>query len=198
MVLENRSYSQVIGSPKAPYINSLARRYALATKYYAIGYPSLPNYVAMTGGAKNGIGTNCKQCDTEQPNLVNQLDAHEVDWRAYFEGLPKGDRLTSRTVRYNPFGYYERVSDPGQRQGRRKGRIWRRAGGVDRCGRRGAAWCPHGCSGQPLRAAAHDRSRRRPARPAQRRQSRHQPMTPPQLISPAAASPSTSEPSRTR
>lgn len=28
MVLENRSFGQVIGSPKAPYINSLARRYA--------------------------------------------------------------------------------------------------------------------------------------------------------------------------
>lgn len=121
MVLENRSFGQVIGSPKAPYINSLARRYALATKYYAIGHPSLPNYVALTGGAKNGIGTNCKQCDTEQPNLLNQLDAHGVDWRAYFEGLPKGDRLTSRTTRYNPFynpfGYYERVSDPKKSRG---------------------------------------------------------------------------------
>lgn len=121
LVLENRSYGQVIGSPKAPYINSLARRYALATKYYAIGHPSLPNYVGLTGGAKNGIGTNCKQCDTEQPNLLNQLDAHGVDWRAYFEGLPKGDRLTNKTVRYNPFynpfAYYERVSDPKKSRG---------------------------------------------------------------------------------
>lgn len=121
LVLENRSYRQVIGSPKAPYLNGLAQRYALATRYYAIGHPSLPNYVALTGGARNGIGTNCKQCDTEEPNLLNQLDAGDIDWRAYFEGLPKGDRLTNRTLRYNPhynpFGYYERVSDPKKSRG---------------------------------------------------------------------------------
>lgn len=90
LVLENRNYGQVIGNPRAPYINALARRYALATRYYAVGHSSLPNYIALTGGSKNGTGDNCNQCDTEAPNLLNQLDSADVDWRAYFEGAPEG------------------------------------------------------------------------------------------------------------
>src|SRR5947209_6019570 len=45
--MENRSYSQVIGSTgQAPRLASYARRCALATAYYAVGHPSLPNYLA--------------------------------------------------------------------------------------------------------------------------------------------------------
>ncbi len=113
LVLENRSFEQVIGNPHAPYINSLAHRYALATNYFAVGHRSLPNYIALTGGDTNGINDNCTTCDTEQPNLLNQLDAAHVSWRAYFEGLRTGAPLIDRTHTYNPhydpFGYYERV-----------------------------------------------------------------------------------------
>jgi hypothetical protein len=113
LVLENRSYEQVIGRPDAPFLNRLAHRYALATSYFAIGHRSLPNYIALTGGATHGINDNCTSCDTEQPNLLNQLDRAQVSWRAYFEGLRPNARLTAATHRYNPhydpFGYYERV-----------------------------------------------------------------------------------------
>ena len=113
LVLENRSFEQVIGNPQAPFLNRLARRYALATDYFAVGHRSLPNYIALTGGDTNGISDNCTRCDTEQPNLLNQLDAAHVSWRAYFEGLRPDAKLVRRTFRYNPhydpFGYYERV-----------------------------------------------------------------------------------------
>lgn len=113
LVLENRSYEQVIGNPHAPFINRLARRYALATNYFAIGHRSLPNYIALTGGDTHGINDNCTSCDTEQPNLLNQLDRANISWRAYFEGLRGDARLTAPTGRYNPhynpFAYYERV-----------------------------------------------------------------------------------------
>jgi phosphatidylinositol-3-phosphatase len=120
LVLENRSYEQVIGSPQAPFLNWLARRYALATRYYALFHPSLPNYVALTGGDSHGIVTNCKSCDTEHHNLLNQLDRARVGWRAYFEGLRGGAGLLGRTARYNPhynpFGHFERVErDPAAR-----------------------------------------------------------------------------------
>src|SRR4051812_49529859 len=62
MVLENRSYEQVIGSANAPYLNRLARHSALATRYYAITHPSLPNYIALTGGSVFGIKQNCAVC----------------------------------------------------------------------------------------------------------------------------------------
>src|SRR5919199_1925420 len=115
VVLENRSFEQVIGNRSAPFLNRLAHRYALATDYYAVGHRSLPNYIALTGGDTNGIVDDCTTCDTERQNLLNQLDAAHVSWRAYFEGLRAGAPLVDRTQRYNPhydpFGYYERVED---------------------------------------------------------------------------------------
>jgi phosphatidylinositol-3-phosphatase len=113
LVLENRSYDEVIGSPDAPYINRLARRYALAERYYAIGHPSLPNYVALTGGSTFEIQTNCAGCDTSAPNLVTQLDTARISWKAYFEGLTSnalpGPASPIYNPHYNPFVYFETV-----------------------------------------------------------------------------------------
>jgi acid phosphatase len=115
MVLENRSYEQVIGNPSAPYINSLARTGALATRYYAITHPSLPNYIALTTGGHAGVNTNCATCQTEGRSLVNQLDGAHVPWRAYFESIPS--RLSAPYVKgqaynrhYNPFVYTETLT----------------------------------------------------------------------------------------
>jgi phosphatidylinositol-3-phosphatase len=114
VVLENRSYEQVIGSPNAPFINQLARRYALATDYYALAHRSLPNYIGLTGGKLYGIQNDCTECATGEPNLLNQLDTAGIGWRAYFQGLRSGQPLTEGTLsynpNYNPFGYYERVA----------------------------------------------------------------------------------------
>jgi len=62
IVMENEEYGGIIGSPSAPYINSLARRYALATGMYGISHPSLPNYLALTGGSTFGIDSDCTDC----------------------------------------------------------------------------------------------------------------------------------------
>src|SRR3954453_10817146 len=117
IVLENRSYGQIIGNRRAPYINSLARRGALATHYYAIAHPSLPNYVALTTGGHAEVNSDCATCGADGRNLVNQLDAAGISWRAYFESL-RG-RATAAYVKgasynrhYNPFVYSESVS-PG-------------------------------------------------------------------------------------
>lgn len=112
-VLENTGYDQVIGSPNAPYLNSLARRYALATRYYAIAHPSLPNYIALTGGSVGEVTRDCSGCDTPAPNLVGQFDDAGLTWRAYFEELTSNRRPGSTTQtynpHYNPFVYYEAV-----------------------------------------------------------------------------------------
>ena len=44
--MENESLSSIIGAPDAPFATLLARRCGLAGDYYAIGHPSLPNYLA--------------------------------------------------------------------------------------------------------------------------------------------------------
>jgi phosphatidylinositol-3-phosphatase len=113
LVLENRSYDEVIGNPDAPYLNRLARRYALATNYYAIGHPSLPNYIALIGGSTFAIHRDCNGCDTEARSLVGQLDAAGISWTAYFEDLTSNRRPGPRTgaydPHYNPFVYYEGI-----------------------------------------------------------------------------------------
>jgi phosphatidylinositol-3-phosphatase len=50
IVLENHETTSIIGASSAPYINSLAQQYGLATNYYGIRHPSLPNYLALIGG----------------------------------------------------------------------------------------------------------------------------------------------------
>jgi hypothetical protein len=115
MVLENRSYREVIGNPSVPYINALARRGALATRYYAIGHPSLPNYVALTTGGHSEVNGDCAACATDATSLLNQLDVARISWRAYFESMPAGSARGSRKGAryngfYNPFAYTESVA----------------------------------------------------------------------------------------
>jgi phosphatidylinositol-3-phosphatase len=113
LVLENRSYGEVVGNPEAPYLNGLARRYALATDYYAIGHPSLPNYIALLGGSTFAIRSDCNGCDVEARSLVGQLDAAGLSWKAYFEDLTSNRRpgpgTGAYTPHYNPFVYYEGI-----------------------------------------------------------------------------------------
>lgn len=55
IVMENRSYSEIVGSPAAPYFNRLAGLCGLATDYSAVAHPSLPNYLALTSGSTQQV-----------------------------------------------------------------------------------------------------------------------------------------------
>lgn len=89
---ENLSYSQVIGSPDAPEINALAADYGLATHYTGVGDPSEPNYVGMLGGSTFGISDDNPYFwpghTVNQPNLMSQLEAAGMTWKAYLQGIP--------------------------------------------------------------------------------------------------------------
>ena len=55
LFLENHGYRQIIGSSRAPFLNRIARQGALATRYYAVAHPSLPDYLAMLTGSTGGV-----------------------------------------------------------------------------------------------------------------------------------------------
>ncbi len=114
VVLENREYGEVIGNPEAPFLNGLARRGTLATRYYAIAHPSLPNYLALLGGSTFGIDENCTACSVAGDNLAAQLSRANISWRAYIEGLPhpcyRGATHGRYVKRHNPFMYFRSVS----------------------------------------------------------------------------------------
>lgn len=108
IVMENKNYADVIGNRAAPYINGLATRFGLATNYTAVAHPSLPNYMALTGG-RTFFEENCDSCTVRAPSIADQVEQSGRTWRAYMEGMPS-PCLTKDTgryaVRHNPFIHY--------------------------------------------------------------------------------------------
>ena len=57
IMMENHGYQQVFGNPNEPYLNSLiaSGKVNLATNYFAVGHPSLTNYLEIVGGSNFGV-----------------------------------------------------------------------------------------------------------------------------------------------
>jgi hypothetical protein len=110
--MENNEYGSIIGNSSAPYINSLARQYALGTQYYAVTHPSLPNYLAMTAGSTFGITSDCTTCWINATNLADQIEASGRTWRAYMESMPSacfvGDS-GEYAQKHDPWIYYNDI-----------------------------------------------------------------------------------------
>jgi len=113
VVEENHEFGQIIGSRSAPFLNRLAARGTLLTRYYATTHPSLPNYIAMLGGDTLGIHRDCPTCHTGASNLVDQLEATGISWKAYYQGLPAPCSTVIRSGVYakkvNPFLYFDDI-----------------------------------------------------------------------------------------
>src|SRR5260370_5618898 len=109
IMMENTSYTSLIGNPNAPWINSAAATYGLATNYYGVSHPSQPNYIAATSGSTNGV-TSDNDTTLIVPNLVDQLEAHGKTWKAYMQSLSlcNGNLLASSCGNQ----LYERKHDP--------------------------------------------------------------------------------------
>jgi phosphatidylinositol-3-phosphatase len=108
IVFENHSYSQVIGSASAPYINSIAHRCGLATNYFAISHPSLPNYIALTSGSTQGI-TDDGPPSSHRLAAASIFSQAGAGWRSLEQSMPSNCDLTSSgeyAVRHNPAAYY--------------------------------------------------------------------------------------------
>ena len=119
IVMENKSYSEVIGNPAARYENELAASYGLANRYYAVAHPSLPNYLALLAGDTLGVRSDCVDCLQDAPNLVDELEAAGHTWRAYMEDLPAPCSTVTSAGRYDvkhdPFLYFRDIRDRPQR-----------------------------------------------------------------------------------
>ena len=57
IMMENHGYQQVINNPNEPFLNRLIadKKVNLATNYFAVGHPSLTNYLEVVGGSNFGI-----------------------------------------------------------------------------------------------------------------------------------------------
>ena len=82
IVMENKAYSKIVGSAKAPYINSLIPQGRLFTNYFAVINGSLHNYFAMTSGL------TARQ-SPPSANIFQAIDATggSVTWTEFEESM---------------------------------------------------------------------------------------------------------------
>ena len=112
LVEENHSYSSVIGSSAMPYLNSLARRYSLATNYFADIHQSIGNYFMLTTGQIITVDDSFTGT-VDVDNLVRELLAAGKTWKSYAESLPSvgytGGDVYPYLEHHNPFSYFSDV-----------------------------------------------------------------------------------------
>jgi phospholipase C len=114
--MENHAANQIFGNTAdAPYLNQLAAAYGIATNYFGVTHPSLPNYLAAISGDFQGIWDDCPADATvtcapqtfgssltsnevasasnrphmfNSQTIVDQLEAHHMTWKAYMQSMP--------------------------------------------------------------------------------------------------------------
>jgi predicted nuclease of predicted toxin-antitoxin system len=115
VVLENHSFSQVIGSPAMPYFNSLANAHSLATNYFGNVHPSIGNYLMLTTGQIETIDDNFTGTISDD-NVERALIGAGKSWRAYMESIPSAAYLGPNVGFYlrhhDPFAYFSDNVDP--------------------------------------------------------------------------------------
>ncbi len=116
VVLENTSYTDIVGSKNAPYINGLIGQGGLATMYMDSGtHPSLPNYLYMVSGATQyggliDISPTTNPFPVDKVDLGQQLQTAGVPWRAYMDAMVDPCRITDNgtyATKHNPFVYFK-------------------------------------------------------------------------------------------
>ena len=116
---ENHGYSDVIGNPAMPYLNSLATRYSVAQGYFANTHPSIGNYFMLTTGQIITNDDNYSGTVTVD-NVVRELIAAGKTWKEYSEDLPyqgyDGGNMGEYAERHNPLSYMSDVRNNDQQK----------------------------------------------------------------------------------
>ncbi len=108
IMMENETYASVIGNSSLPYLNgTLASHYQVLLQAFAVGHPSLPNYLELLSGSTWGVSSDCApgpNCEGG-PSLPNQLDQAGISWGGYMESMPVAGYAGGDTGGDDGFGY---------------------------------------------------------------------------------------------
>jgi hypothetical protein len=109
VIMENHARAQIIGKACCPYINSLASADEQSSNYFAVSHPSLPNYMALSGGAVL-ISQDCTNCTTSATPITQEMDAAGKSWAIYMDGATSNCDLGNSTdVDHDPFVHYTSI-----------------------------------------------------------------------------------------
>ncbi len=119
VMMENLSYSKVIGNPaSAPYqSNTLATQCGVGTSAFGGTHTSAANYLALSAGqfpsaAPPGCGS-VSTCADSSDNIYSQLDAAGLSWKDYAESMPLPcgpSTVHPYKIGHNPPPFYTRIS----------------------------------------------------------------------------------------
>ncbi len=120
ILMENKNWSQIQGSPNAPYINnSLLLMAAHAEQYFTPPglHPSLPNYLWLEAGTNFGIfddGLPSQNHQATTDHLGTYLENAGISWKTYQEDIDGTVCPLTNSYPYapkhNPFVYFDDVT----------------------------------------------------------------------------------------
>jgi hypothetical protein len=110
ILMENKSYSDIVGNPSAPYINNLMNQCAHAQVQHTV-HPSLPNYIELTSGGTQGVTDDLPPAahPLSAASIFSQLNGN---WRSFAESMPHACTLTNSgkyAPRHVPATYYTNI-----------------------------------------------------------------------------------------
>ena len=104
VMMENKGYTQIIGSSNAPYINSLISdpHCALFSDSHGITHPSQPNYLQLFSGNNQGVVDDTQSSNTPYStcNLAYSLISHGYTFKGFSESLPSAGNLIFSSGNY--------------------------------------------------------------------------------------------------
>jgi hypothetical protein len=130
ILMENTSLSTLqpaMTGGTAPYLQSLATKYATGSNYLGVDHPSLPNYIALTSGV-DPIACDCLptadagactaglclifpscSCPSTSPNLGDQIQTAGKTWKNFAEDMGTPCNMVNSgnyATKHVPFLYY--------------------------------------------------------------------------------------------
>ena len=109
LVVENHAMQEM--RAEMPFLETLGDTYGRTTDYHAVAHPSLPNYLAMTGGSTYGVTDDDDPSahQVQAPSVFGQALSAGRTAKVYAEGMTdpcetqNGGRYA---VRHNPWTYH--------------------------------------------------------------------------------------------
>lgn len=111
LLVVEENHSEATARHQMPYLRRLGERYGRTTHYRAVGHPSLPNYLALTGGSTFGVRDDNGPAAHRipGPSVFDQALARHRTAKTYAESMPGHCVLAPSglyAVKHNPWAYF--------------------------------------------------------------------------------------------